>query len=56
VIDEQGRVVSMAMRGSIHPAYDRQLLLAARDWKYEPATLNGHPVKFRKLIQIAVQR
>jgi TonB family protein len=56
VVDEQGRVVSMAMRSSIHPTYDSQLLAAARDWKYQPATFNGHPVKFRKLIQIAVKR
>lgn len=56
IVDEQGRVVSMAMRSSIHPAYDNQLLAAARDWKYQPATFNGQPVKFRKLIQIAVKR
>ena len=56
VIDEQGRVVSMAIRGSIHPTYDNQLLFAALDWKYEPATFNGRAVKFRKLIQITVQR
>lgn len=56
VIDEQGRVIEMAVRGSIHPTYDTQLLSAARDWKYQPATWNGMPVKFRKLIQIAVRR
>jgi tetratricopeptide (TPR) repeat protein len=55
-IDEQGRVVAMAVRGSIHPAYDSQLLSAARDWRYQPATFNGYPVKFRKLIQITVKR
>lgn len=55
-IDEQGRVVAMAIRGSIHPAYDSQLLAAARDWRYQPATFNGYPVKFRKLIQITVKR
>lgn len=56
VIDQRGRVVSMAMRMSVHPLYDGQLLAAARDWKYEPATLDGQPVQYRKLIQIAVQR
>ena len=56
VIDAQGRVVSMAMRLSIHPSYDALLIAAARDWKYQPATLEGHPVRFRKLIQIAVAR
>jgi TonB family protein len=56
VIDELGRVVSMAIRESIHPTYDRHVLAAARDWKYEPATVSGRPVRFRKLIQINVSR
>jgi hypothetical protein len=56
VIDEKGRVVSMAARQSIHPAYDAMLLSAARDWKYKPATFSGEAVRFRKLIQVTVQR
>jgi len=56
VIDELGRVIGMSMRGSIHPTYDAQVLVAARDWKYKPATFNGKPVKFRRLISINVQR
>ena len=56
VIDEQGRVISMAMRARIHPVYDTALMNAARDWKYKPATLDGQPVQYRKLLQIAVRR
>ena len=56
VIDEQGRVISMAMRARIHPMYDGALIHAARDWKYKPAMLNGQPVQYRKLIQISVRR
>ena len=56
VIDELGRVIGMSMRGSIHPTYDAQVLMAAREWKYKPATFNGKPVKFRRLISINVQR
>ena len=56
VVDEQGRVVGMAVRGSIHPTYDNLLLAAARDWKYKPALLNGQPVKYRKLIQVTVKK
>lgn len=56
VIDEQGRVISMAIRSSIHPNYDSQLLAAARDWKYQPAKVNGQPVKFRRLIQVTVKK
>ena len=56
VVDEQGRVAGMAVRGSIHPTYDNLLLAAARDWKYKPAMLNGQPVKYRKLIQVTVKK
>ena len=56
VIDEQGRVISLALRARIHPVYDTALLKAARDWKYEPARLNGEPVRYRKLLQISVKR
>jgi hypothetical protein len=56
VIDEQGRVSGLTMRLSIHPMYDPLLIAAARDWRYRPATVAGAPVKFRKLIQVAVDR
>jgi hypothetical protein len=56
LIDEQGRVVSMAIRLSLHPLYDTLLLAAARDWRYRPATWEGKPVKFRKLIQVSLAR
>ena len=54
VIDEQGRVVAMAMRQSLHPGYDALILNAARDWKYQPARYGGQPVRFRRLISVAV--
>jgi TonB family protein len=56
VIDEQGRVVGMSMRQSLHPVYDAQILSAARDWKYQPARYDGQPVRFRRLISVAVKR
>ena len=56
VIDEIGRVTTLAIRQSVHPAYDTILLNAARDWRYQPATLGGKPVRFRKLIQVNVRR
>jgi TonB family protein len=56
VIDEQGRVTNLALRLPIHPMYDPQLLAAAREWRYKPATVDGAPVKFRKLIQVTVDK
>lgn len=55
-IDEQGRVGAVALRTAIHPMYDTLLLNAAREWKYRPATVNGKPVSYRKLIQITLPR
>ena len=56
VIDEQGRVIGIEMRSPLHPQYDSMLLAAAREWRYRPATLDGRPVRFRKVIQIAVDK
>jgi hypothetical protein len=55
-IDEMGRVIQAKLRLSLHPIYDSQLLAATRDWRYTPATMNGKPVKFRKIIQITVTK
>jgi TonB family protein len=55
-IDEQGRVTGISVRTSIHPMYDAILMSAARSWRYQPATVDGVPVKFRKLVQINVSR
>jgi hypothetical protein len=52
VIDEQGEVESAAMRVPVKPTYDGLAVAAAKAWRYTPATLDGKPVKFRKLIQI----
>ena len=56
IVDEKGRVTSAAIRESVHPIYDNLVLNAAREWKYQPATLEGQPVKYRKLIQINITK
>ena len=52
VIDATGVVESAAMRVSMNSAYDRHAVAAAKHWRYRPATLDGVPVKFRKMIQV----
>ena len=54
VIDETGRVQSATMRVPVNPQYDNVALAAARTWRYEPATLNGMPVKFLQRLQITL--
>jgi tetratricopeptide (TPR) repeat protein len=52
LIDEKGQVESAVVRHSISPQYDRFFLREARNWRYQPATLNGKAVRFRKVIEI----
>lgn len=56
VIDERGRVVALEFKARLHPIFDNQLISAAKDWRYRPATLNGQPVKYRKLVQITLTK
>jgi TonB family protein len=56
LIDEQGRVTGITVRKGVHPLYDSLLMAAAREWRYRPATVAGVPVKFRKLIEIVIER
>jgi hypothetical protein len=52
VIDERGAVETASMRRPVAPTYDPVLLVAAKSWKFQPATREGVPVKYRKDIDI----
>jgi hypothetical protein len=52
VIDETGAVAAATMKTAVNVVYDRLALTEAKRWRYKPATLDGVPVKFRKLIQL----
>ena len=54
VIDEAGAVEAATMENPLNPVYDRMALAATKSWQYQPATLNGRPVKYRKRIQITL--
>lgn len=55
IINETGGVDLAVMRSPLNPTYDRQALAAARAWQYQPATLNGVPVKYRKAVVVNVK-
>jgi hypothetical protein len=55
VIDERGFVESATIRDSVNLTYDRLAASAATSWRYMPATLDGVPVKYRKLISITLK-
>jgi TonB family protein len=52
VIDETGQVVDATMRQSVSLGFDNAILRVARRWKYRPATKNGVPVRFVKLLAL----
>jgi hypothetical protein len=54
-IGVDGKVLAATMQQSSHPLYDRMVLQAARDWLYEPATLNGKPVPSEKVVTIQLR-
>ena len=54
-IDETGQVSDAKFTSPIHPVYDSMVTSAAKGWKYQPATADGKPIKYRKTIRIAVQ-
>jgi tetratricopeptide (TPR) repeat protein len=56
VIDINGAVESATMLEGVEALYNRLLLNAAKNWMYQPARLDGAPVKYRKRIQITLSR
>jgi tetratricopeptide (TPR) repeat protein len=55
VVDETGIVETASLRQPVNPQYDAIVLGAARTWLYKPATLDGVPVKYRKMIQVVLR-
>jgi tetratricopeptide (TPR) repeat protein len=55
VIDQNGAVESAVMSGSLSAEYDHLALAATKSWRYRPATIDGTPVKFKKVVLIALK-
>jgi tetratricopeptide (TPR) repeat protein len=55
LINEQGIVETAAMTATVTSVYDRLALAATKHWRYAPATVEGVPVKFRKVVQINIK-
>jgi hypothetical protein len=54
VVDETGAVQTPMMLVGIDPSYDQMVMGAAKKWTYQPATVDGKPVKFIKRLTISV--
>jgi hypothetical protein len=55
IIAAEGVVERATLTQGMSPTFDHQLLEATKNWKYQPATVDGHPVRYRKLIRINFQ-
>jgi TonB family protein len=55
-IDVSGRVTNTTIKESAHPRYDRMISIAARDWRYTPATRNGTPIPSEQVVTIQINR
>jgi TonB family protein len=53
-IGADGRVTSATMERGVHPAYNQNLLAAARNWRYKPATINGIPIESETVVSFRV--
>jgi TonB family protein len=54
LIDTSGEVESATIVMPVHPLYDGVALDAAKRWRYQPAMLEGVPVKYIKRVQITL--
>jgi len=55
IIAKSGVVERATLTRPIAAAFDRQVLDATKNWRYQPARVNGQPVRFRKIIKITFQ-
>lgn len=54
IVDETGTVERAAVIESVWPPYDAALIEATRKWRYTPATKDGRPVKFKRVVAIRI--
>ncbi|MHB9001921.1 MAG: energy transducer TonB, partial [Thermoanaerobaculia bacterium] len=52
-IDTRGNVSDARIVKPVFPSYDAAALRAAKQWKFQPATINGAPVESRMTLQFA---
>lgn len=51
-VDPTGSVRAVSVLQSVHPRYDEALVKAAYGWKYVPATKNGVPIDYVKVVDV----
>ena len=54
-ISETGAVTRAELSQVVHPAYDHQLLGAAKTWTYQPALKDGVPIASERVIEVVLK-
>jgi len=54
-IGKDGHVINAAIAVETDPEYDKQLLQAARSWRYIPGRRNGEPIEMEKLVTFSLR-
>jgi hypothetical protein len=54
VVGPTGEVESAKIIKHIHPHYDALLLAAAKSWSYEPASKDGKPIEYVKMVEVTI--
>ena len=52
IVNENGGIDAARMTIPIDPFYDARVVSAAKDWIYQPATVDGTPVKFLRRVRV----
>lgn len=55
-VDERGAVTNARVYLSVNRIYDNVLLESVKQWRYEPATKDGRPVKYRRVTGVVSGR
>ena len=54
IVDENGDVEQVRLISPTNRYQDRMLVAHAKSWKFQPATKDGEPVKFRTRVRVTI--
>jgi hypothetical protein len=54
IVDEEGAVEWAGMSKATFPSYDVDLITASKAWRFQPATKDGEPVKYRLGVEVVL--
>jgi protein TonB len=53
VLNAQGRVERERVYSSLGMGLDEKAIAAVRNWRFEPATKNGHPIPVQMYVEVS---